>query len=287
MNLLEKSFELTQKVYNSPNMSYEPLTQLEKDLYYIYYHPDASIFPPGKDYQIILPYSGGPDSFVGYYFAKKKFENVLPLFVNYGQPYAKEELRSIETTPFYSEIETVDVSKLMTFENQSVWGEIFPSRNWIFCVLAAEKIKSMGSIWICTHEGEVKTLWGDKSQYLINKGSEILSNHFNKHIKIEYPFQYRTKAEMIKWYIDEGLPIKELTDRVSCHNFIDGKPCGSCMGCGCRYVAMEKNGIKEEYVGDILECSKTYYSNYEKSPLCPYSRDRMQEAKEILYKEAV
>jgi len=280
--LLKRSIELTQKVYDSPDNPYKIENQLEQDLFQIYYHPDAHVFPPNNSYQIMLPYSGGVDSYIGYYFAKVRFKNVIPLFVNYGQPYAKEEIESVKNTPFFDDIESIDLTRQLQFNRQDIWGEHFPSRNWLFCVLAAERIDNMGSIWLCAHDGEITTTWGDKSLYFIEKGSDILSTYFNKLIRIEFPFLNRTKGEMIKWYLNEGLSKQDMLDRVTCHNFINGQACGECLGCCPRYVSMKINGIDEEYIGNVHENAKKYFRDSLQGPLNIYSRQRLLEAEEIL-----
>ena len=283
-DLLEKSITLTQKLYNSTDKPYEIENQLESDLFKIYYHPDAHLFPPNNDYEIMLPYSGGVDSFIGYYFAKARFKKVRPIFVDYGQPYTAEEVKSVNGTNFEDEIEMIDLTSKLQFDKQDVWGEHFPSRNWLFCVLAAERIEKMGSIWICAHDGEITNLWGDKSLYFLEKGSDILSSHFNKPIRIEFPFQNRTKAEMISWYLNEGLDKQAMVERVTCHNFIDGEPCGECLGCCPRYVSMKMNGINEHYVYDVHENAKTYFRNSLQGPLNIFSRKRLEEAETVLGK---
>lgn len=277
MKLLNDAIEI-QKQYYSGNIGESTISKEISDFaYFVYNHPEAPIYLPKDDYEIIVLMSGGIDSFVAYHYAKTKFNNVKALYIDYGYPYSMVEKQAIqqldiEVLPYEDHSYLLEIQKA----GEALWGEIFPGRNWLLSVIASKYIKNRGEIWMAAIGGEVKELWGDKSEYFFTNASKILSQYTEKHIRVTTPFKSLTKGQIVKWYKDKGLDLTVLGRTVSCH-YIERYgdiPCGQCMGCAHRYVGMHYNGIKEDYQSDIKEFAKKLYLKELLNPLSEFSIQR-------------
>lgn len=277
MKLLEDAIEI-QKQYYSGKIGESTISkEISNFAYFVYNHPEAPIYLPKDDYEIVILMSGGIDSFVAYHYAKTKFNNVKALYIDYGYPYSQVEKEAIqcleiELLPYEDHSYLLEIQK----EGESLWGEIFPGRNWLLSIIASKYIKTRGEIWMAAIGGEVKELWGDKSEYFFTNASKILSENTQKQIRVTTPFKSLTKGQIVKWYKDRGLDLKVLGRTVSCHYIAKygDIPCGHCMGCAHRYVGMEYNGIREDYQSNIKEFAKKLYSKELLNPLSEFSTQR-------------
>ncbi len=284
--MLDDAFKVQNEYYKGNMASLE----VDKDFaYFTFNHPDAKTFLPSKDYTIVILFSGGMDSYIAYLYAKKKYSkmNIKLVYVDYGYPYAEAEKQTIINLGLENETHFIDFSFLR--ENQkkgeSLWGEIFPGRNWILALAASEFIENRGEIWMLAIGGEVKKQWGDKSEYFFKNTSRILSEQLNKTITITSPFMYKTKGELVEWYIQEGYDIEVLKKKtIGCH-FVSSAgqlPCGQCMGCAHRHVGMNWNGIIEDYENNVVEhCKKIYQAELDSS-FSEFNEQRKKEIKKVL-----
>jgi len=291
MNILEKLN--TSELFTGAINTYKDfLTKDVKELnnsisdfeYFTYNHPESGNFHPRKDYQIVLLYSGGIDSYIAYYYAKSKYDSVKLVFVNYGQSYAKEEYEFIKTQNL--DVTYIDITPYTNIDiPTNTYGEIFPGRNWILSVIASEFIERRGEIWMVAIGGEVKDLWGDKSKYFFDKGSELLSEKTGKSITITSPFKEKTKGMIIKWYLKNGYNKENLLSTVSCHDINEEGPCGKCMGCAHRTVGFVYNNIIESnFRNSIYDTIDNLYSKELNSEFSEFSEQRKLEIKITLDK---
>jgi 7-cyano-7-deazaguanine synthase in queuosine biosynthesis len=256
-------------------------------LFYVYNHPEAPYKKAYLNDEKVLLISGGMDSYMGYFIAKKKYRNVKGLYVDYGYPYAKMEHKTISNFKINCDFKDLSYLKEYQKEGEKYWGEIFPGRNWILCILAGELIKKRGEIWLMAVGGEIKKKWGDKSIYMLDKGSKILSNYYNKDISIETPFSNLTKGELVEMYLKKGGKINNLKKTAGCHyiNNLNELPCGKCMGCLHRFVAMQRVGIDEKYKISKeqvkIEADKLYREELE-NPISLFSKERKREIKNAI-----
>ena len=283
MNLKEnKLFLESVKTYKDflTNNSLSDLNNNISDFeYFTYNHPESGNFYPKEDYSIVLLYSGGIDSYIAYYYAKSKYKNIKLIFVNYGQTYAKQEYDFIKNQDL--DVEYVDITSYTNIETPPTnnYGEIFPGRNWILATIASDYINKRGEIWMVAIGGEVKEKWGDKSEYFFREGSKILSERTNKNITITSPFKNKTKGQIVKWYLENGLDKNKLIDTVSCHDIDENNlPCGKCMGCAHRTVGFIYNNIFENnFRNDILKTLINLYSREINNEFSEFSEQRKKE----------
>lgn len=204
----------------------------------------------------VLLYSGGLDSFIGYWFLKKEYglDPVL-LYVDLGHRYAKQELTAIRTTlPYMNPREfIIDNSlNLSAFEQDDAF---IPNRNAFLAQIGA----LYGyNIWLITQKGETNIPDRSKEFYeMMSQQLTYLSG--DSLVNLDTPFWDMNKTDMVNWYVDEGLDIQALKYTHSCYHPVKKTvgigntalnlefPCGCCGACFRRWVSMSLNGIEEQY----------------------------------------
>jgi 7-cyano-7-deazaguanine synthase in queuosine biosynthesis len=122
-----------------------------------------------------------------------------------------------------------------------------PLRNLSFILELAREEACMGVVFGML-QGEAPE---DKNPKFVRRVQELLDSQFvanayqeKRHFTIYTPFQYMTKAEMVKWYIQK-YGVEYIRDTVAC--FTQEGNCGQCMSCFNRYIALERNDIHEVY----------------------------------------
>lgn len=70
--------------------------------------------------------------------------------------------------------------------------------------------------------------------------------------KISNPIGNKTKAQLVKEFLEAGHDVELLKKSRSCYSNEDVQ-CGKCSACLKRYVAMTLNGIEEEYQNNPLD----------------------------------
>ncbi|MDO8436052.1 MAG: 7-cyano-7-deazaguanine synthase [bacterium] len=186
----------------------------------------------------ILLFSGGLDSFIAWHYLKYP----PALFFNAGQSYIKKE---IEAVKFFSR----KYRKMKLYIDNSLdlsrWEEgnfYIPYRNIFFVMIAslyAPKVYLVG-------------IKGDRVDDNNPNASRLMSKFLlnfndNKSVEVTSPFYKMSKSNLVKWYIDNKLPIEDLLKTISCYSKKTINQCGQCNCCFRRWVALENNGIKEEY----------------------------------------
>ena len=274
-SLLQKAIQTQINLYK--------LIQPKNDfLFYVYNHPEAPYKEAYLNHEKVLLQSGGMDSYMGYFIAKKHYKNVKGIYVNYGYPYAEMEMAAIKRLGIECEIK--DMSELRKYqqEGEKYWGEIFPGRNWILAIIAAGLIQQRGEVWTMAVNGEIKKKWGDKSELMLEKGSRLLTEFYRKDIEITTPYAHLTKGQLVMAFLQEGGDVEMVKKTVSCHyiNSLEDLPCGKCMGCLHRFVAMQVNGIEEIYKipkDQVITNAKGLYQKEVESPISSFSEARKKE----------
>jgi len=209
------------------------------------------------EYDLTIMYSGGLDSLISYNYARNKGYNPLCLFVNMDHEYAHKELKAIgnivskayttnsEWIKFVPNVKNIHIEGLIPLIQSRLSNQIIPSRNVMLATIG-----SMFSprVWINALDGEQLGKEHDKSVRFFDDTSELLSftnAFFQDTTIVESPFASMTKAETIKWALDNDIPLDLLLETSSCYDKNDGK-CGKCLTCYKRYCAFLLNDINEE-----------------------------------------
>ncbi len=198
------------------------------------------------DTNLSIMFSGGLDSLIAWFYAVKNGYKPQAINVNLGQPYADKEIQSIKKlqSKFDIPVDFINMKELFPLIEKRLSNQIIPSRNVMLATIG-----SMFNpiVWINALESEVNGKEHDKSYKFFNNLSEFLSftnNYFQDNTTITSPFLHMTKADTIKWALNNGLTKEDLFDTSTCY---DGEylKCGKCLSCIKRFMAFGLNGIIE------------------------------------------
>lgn len=199
---------------------------------------------------VSIMYSGGLDSLIAYHYAISKGYEPICIWVNMGHDYAEKEKNSMykleKLFPKYvPNVNIINMQELIPLIEKRLSNQIIPSRNVMLATIGA---MFSPRVWINALDGEQNGKEHDKSEKFFKDTTNLLTftNEFfqNKTI-IESPFSEMTKAETIKWALDNGIPLNVLFTTSSCYHPSEVK-CGECLTCYKRYVAFRLNNIEEK-----------------------------------------
>lgn len=196
----------------------------------------------------VLLFSGGIDSFVGYHYLKKTLglEDLKTVYFDLGAPYNKREIEVVkQLIP-----DTIIDESLKVGDTQRGVNAYIPYRNLLIAMLCSKYGKHL---WICG-------LKDDKVEDKNEKAFEIMTNCLNAiskpedEIKIDSPFWNMTKAEVVKWYLDNIDPEgKDLLKTISCYSDNEiSNYCGKCPSCFRKFNALKENGLDIEFYNQEL-----------------------------------
>jgi len=208
--------------------------------------------------KIVLLVSGGLDSFVAYHYLKKDGYEVLPLHINYNGKYSlKEHIIVLNMFP------GILIDHSLNFYDQEVGEKAFLKNRNAFFTLVASKYGNR----ICM-AGLKDDNVGDKSPEAFIQMENLLTEINGEIYSVFSPFWRMEKEDVIRWYIEEDLPISELIKTTSCYHPKEFF-CGKCPSCFRKYCAFVSNGIDsyipvflnhelaERYMEHLPEYSKT------------------------------
>ncbi len=208
---------------------------------------------PTKKCIIIL--SGGPDSAVVAYWAKKEGYQLFPITFNYGQIAVKETAAAQKIAESLgTKTKNVDLSALKTVfgnvtslcnTNIPLTSEfsqpiIVPFRNAIFLSVAVSYSVSVGSdkIFYGAH-GSDEPFYPDCRREFYEAFEKAAMLGTGESISIQAPFSGKRKSDVIKKGAELGVPL-EFT--WSCYRNAE-KHCGICESCVNRKKAFQESGI--------------------------------------------
>lgn len=207
-------------------------------------------------------FSGGLDSFALWHLLEKP----RPVYVCYGHKYQNWELKAI------GRLEQADPSLQVTVLDGPRIGHLeqpdgrIPHRNLLLITTAAAALQP-AVVYLGALRGETSR---DKSDHFIRESSRLLS-FCEQPVRVLSPSKRWTKtqlvARLIKKFPEQA---KNLQKTRSCYAASD-LPCGRCLACLRRWVAMSNNGIHEEYEvapwGNVGRRRPGVMANLRQSPL--------------------
>lgn len=184
--------------------------------------------------------SGGLDSTV----AADMYPRATLLFVDYGQPYAKKEIKVVCDLFQDRSVETVSIEGLP--ENSNIF---FPARNLMLASIAAQY-------------GNIIIMGGLKDDHVVDKTPEafeemsrILTKQCGRHTVVHSPLWEYCKSELVGRKISVARALRTF----SCYEPIDGnKFCLNCPACFRWTVALRANGVDTPVPGK--DVTKEYLS---------------------------
>jgi len=219
-----------------------------------------------------LLYSGGVDSLIAWHMLDKPDT----IYVDLGHRYVWKELEAMSSLP----------PKPKVF--WSAYGAAFekddahiPGRNLYLAMYAAAE--GYEEIHLVAQQGEQNI--PDRSLVFFDRTSEMLSFIFGYKINLMNLAICMYKHEMVKWYLDKGLPASNLLLALSCYSEATSRynHCGQCPACLRKYVVLTYNGVECEHIfeGDVKEWGRENYL----PRLDEYDEERAKVMKDVLESE--
>ena len=216
----------------------------------------------------IIIISGGMDSVTCLCWAKKEYKEVEALSFDYGSKHSEKELRCArlicELNGIKHHIIKLDfINKLFKsdllksggeipeghYEDDSMKSTVVPFRNGIMLSIAVGYAESVDAdnVLIGSHKGDHAIYPDCRKEFTeaISKSAELGTY---KKVKIISPFNDKTKAEILKWGLENKVPY-DMT--WSCYRGGE-KHCGKCGTCVERLEAFKLNDVEDmvEYEKD-------------------------------------
>lgn len=209
--------------------------------------------------KVVKLVSGGIDS----YIMSQEIKDGINLYIDFGQKYAKQELKALEKLGVKFEKITINTTDTSTDINSNFY---INNRNLCLATLAC-MFYSPDIIYLGANKYDSHI---DKSEYECEKMSEILSRYASeklngKKVIVKSPYWNKSKEQMIEEFSDK----QKLLDTFSCYNPIKDKPCGDCPACLRRTVLLENIGLKT----GVKLSERIIHENLNK--IHPKDRDRL------------
>lgn len=205
------------------------------------YHKD------GYHYADVLLYSGGLDSYIAYHYLKAQGINPTLLYVDLGHKYSLKEHAALNQTLPYMKGAVLHIEHMLNMNKFEAPDAFIPLRNSFLAHIGS---LYADNVHIVVQKGEMNI--PDRSKGFFEFTSHNLGYLLGRDITVSTPFSTMTKVDMVKWYIEAGLPVEGLLATRSCYDTYS-TPCGSCGACFRRAVSMGLNGIEEQHLQDPWE----------------------------------
>lgn len=198
--------------------------------------------------------SGGIDS----YIMSREYPEGKNIYIDFGQPYKKEEVAALNSLGVDYEIITIG------HQQRIGEGVYIPDRNLTMAAI----ITMIYNPPVILMAGLRDDNCADKTEAEFEKMSEILSRYAGHNINVISPYWKESKGELIERFCrDNNGDILKKT--FSCYAPKEnGEPCGNCPACLRRVVALETNNIKTG-----VRLSEQIIDNY-LSKIHLYDKDR-------------
>jgi 7-cyano-7-deazaguanine synthase in queuosine biosynthesis len=188
---------------------------------------------------MVLLFSGGLDSFVAYHYLHKP----QTIYFHLNTKYSAKELMVVKKL-----IPSTIVETCIDFKTREEDGSAFvPYRNLHLALLAN---KYSDTIIIA---GLADDVVNDKNEKVFQQFSYLMSEMMGRRIMVLSPFWGMTKAEVVKWFLENGGTKEELLSTISCYSSEDVLYCGKCKACYRKFCALGANGIYDlTFTNEVL-----------------------------------
>lgn len=209
----------------------------------------------------LVVFSGGLDSTVALYWAKKNYDEVATISFNYGSKHNEQEYRHALKTCEKLQVKNTRInlefinhyfkSDLLKSGNdipegyytaENMKSTVVPFRNGIMVSIAAGFAESTGCdvIILGNHAGD-HTIYPDCTPEFINGIKEAVKCGTQKKIEVVSPFCNITKTDIVKLGKELGV---DFSLTYSCYKGGE-KHCGKCGTCTERIEAFKEAGVEE------------------------------------------
>lgn len=225
--------------------------------------------------KLCIGFSGGMDSYCAFIKAAQSsfWEEVVLMFMNYGQPYYYEEENVVTeirgalagaTNAFSSDMARIKslsgpkISFATEIEHLVPQGKdisdfstyIVPARNLVIAVAAAQYANT---VWIVANKRSNESIGTrDKTTKFYHLASSLLSDYYGNEVTVESSAFSMTKMQMVEHHLAEGWSKEALAATYSCYAKPDfyakeAKHCGNCTACFKRYRVLEAIGVESHF----------------------------------------
>jgi 7-cyano-7-deazaguanine synthase len=207
-----------------------------------------------KEGSTIVLTSGGIESITLCTMLHRNGENIVPLFINYGQKAFLEEKETILKNKEIKKenFQEIDLRNLRDFFHDFQKNKMhipIPHRNLLILSLSYSLASQIKSSSIVLGSNIEDSYYPSQSEKFLTKFNESVQE-LEKGITIRRPFEKLTKMEVIKIGKELNIDFGELT--FSCIRGINGIHCGSCKQCISR---------KEAFIASKIIDNTIYFSN--------------------------
>ncbi|UGQ10502.1 7-cyano-7-deazaguanine synthase [Yinghuangia sp. ASG 101] len=181
----------------------------------------------------VLLFSAGLDSFPAWHFLGRP----PVVYFDLRHRYAPQERVAVEKLAARCGMD-LTISRELDLSDREAPDAIIPMRNAYFAMLAADRADL---IWCIGVKGDHTA---DKSPEAFGVIGNMITALTGRDVRIHSPFWELTKTEIVRWYLEQGLPTDDLLLTFSCSRS-DGRPvhCGVCPSCLRRWCSLVNNGI--------------------------------------------
>lgn len=185
-------------------------------------------------YDKILCLSGGIDSWVAYHYLQKP----QTIFFDTGTYSDVEKEKVLKLAPNTIIDTSLNFSEIQTDEKAFI-----PARNLLFATRAAQYAREV------VIAGVKDDVVSDKNENAFDSMSSTLQLLLDSpDVCVTSPFWNRTKAQVVKWYMDYyGDPSPLIVDTFSCYAPVDGEECRACPACFRKWNALWENKVEIEF----------------------------------------
>jgi len=186
----------------------------------------------------ILLTTPGVDSFVGYWYLKRKISDIIPVYFDLGSRYSKIEIQFVKKN-----IPDVIVEKVCDVSWTEQYDAYVPARNVLLATMVCNRFDMFDemTIYFNSLKGDSAP---DSTQDVFDLLSLMLSRACKKRVEVKSSFDFKfTKSEIVELWKEENNEINNIvTKTFSCYNPVEYQKdphCYSCAACFRRAVALQ------------------------------------------------
>lgn len=232
----------------------------------VYNAPENELMENKEDdgsFKVYIPMTGGMDSTTLFKMGVESGYPVRPIYFDFGQPYAKDEMAYARKLVGEADLDLEVVRYKIDFERHSY---IMLGRNAIIIFWIAKLMrerKEWGEIWFGNLAGESPKYGGDKSRKFFNDIQMLLA-YQGDNVRVCNPLIGMDKPDEVVYWMKRN--IKTLEETVTCLSD-DSPDCGHCQSCFKKWCAFIVNGIdiRDRFKSkDIKESFAPFVEKYRK-----------------------
>jgi len=197
--------------------------------------------------KILILYSGGLDSKIMEFYAKKKYPDaeIKKVWYDIGQEYNYKERACLEDDVDIKSVDWLGEQQGIAKDGSSSGAIFIPGRNAVLALLGASQYLP-NEIWLGALRGEKSTDKDEEFKALMNDLMKYVFSPFDIVPILRFPFfdEGWGKKDAVDWAFNNGLDINIMLNSSSCLSGEKGN-CGTCVVCVRRWGIFYQLGFKD------------------------------------------